>query len=494
MNQLPNFLVVVTDHEQAQVIAPEHPCRTPHAQQLAAAGVRFTRCYTPAAHCCPSRATLFTGLYPSQHGVFNNVLNEQAIHASLNPGVVTFGERLRDAGYDLAFAGKWHVCADETPADRGWRELITTSVKGERHGLTWEQWERRAAALADNEPRKPGEILRPGWGRYRLYGTLTGAGVNGAAYAGHRDYTIASAAMRELAHLARSTRPWCLYVGLNGPHDPYMIPEKYARMYDPDTIPLPVSYSDHMEDKPRIYQRQRRQLWDQLSAAEVRSGIAHYWGYCTMLDDMLGEILAALDRTGCAESTAVLFLSDHGDYAGAHGIFAKGVAAFDEAYHIPMILRWPAGGVRPGRIVDEFVTLADVAPTLYEIGGAGTPAGLTGRSLLPFLCDQTPSCWPDTFYSQFNGVELYYSQRIVQTRTSKYVFNGFDFDEYYDLVADPHELHNLAGRPEVADAERELVARMWRFARHTGDTMHNPYITVGLAPYGPMTAFKGEAP
>ncbi|HEX6970780.1 MAG TPA: sulfatase/phosphatase domain-containing protein, partial [Limnochordia bacterium] len=249
---------------------------------------------------------------------------------------------------------------------------------------------------------------------------------------------------------------------------------------------------DQMEDKPRIYQRQRREVWDHLSEDEVREAIAHYWGYCTMIDEMFGEVLAALDRTGQADDTLVLFLSDHGDYAGAHGLFCKGVAAFDEAYHIPLVVRWPARAAP--REVDAFVTLADILPTLVEAAGGRLPPDLSGRSLLPWLEGETPTGWPDAFFSQFNGVELYYTQRIVQTARYKYVFNGFDFDELYDLAADPYECTNLidqlADDPQLGAVRRELVRRMWQFARREEDTAHSAYVTVALAPYGPMEAWS----
>ena len=111
---------------------------------------------------------------------------------------------------------------------------------------------------------------------------------------------------------------------------------------------MPASYHDTLEDKPRVVQRQRRQLWDQLSEDEVRESIAHYWAYCTLEDALLGEVLDALDATGQADNTLVIFMSDHGDYCGAHGIYLKGVAAFREAYHVPCIMRWPKGIREPG--------------------------------------------------------------------------------------------------------------------------------------------------
>jgi arylsulfatase A-like enzyme len=118
MPRPPNFLFFMTDQQQAQTVEPGHPCATPHAERLAREGLRFTQARTPTAHCCPARATFVSGLYPSRHGVFNNVLTDTAIHLSLNEGVVTFGEVLKEAGYRLAWSGKWHVTATEGPGDR----------------------------------------------------------------------------------------------------------------------------------------------------------------------------------------------------------------------------------------------------------------------------------------------------------------------------------------------------------------------------------------
>ncbi len=492
MADRPNFLFFMTDHEQAQVLVPGHPCRTPHADRLGRAGVQFSRFYTPAAHCCPSRATLFTGLYPSRHGIYNNVCNDQAIHKSLYPGVRTFGEVLQEAGYNMAFAGKWHVCADENPGERGWRELSVSAGKSDRHGRSWDKWHELAQNYRQPDSRGDGEIIRPGWEPYHLYGTVHPSRPVDPPHRADREYRVIAEAVTQLREMAQGEQPWCLYIGLTGPHDPYRIPEPYASMYDPEQTALPPSYADTMVDKPRIYQRLRQQIFGQLSEAEVRKAIAYYWGYCTMLDDMLGEVLAALDETGCADNTVVMRLSDHGDYAGAHGLFAKGVASFDEAYHIPLIIRWPAGTRQNGRSIDEFATLADIAPTVLDLAGCPPLAETTGRSLAPFLRAEPAPDWPDAFFSQFNGVELYYSQRIVQTKYYKYVFNGFDFDELYDLQSDPYEMVNLAAQPEMRPILREMVGRLWQFAHRERDSMHHGYITVGLAPFGPITAFRED--
>ena len=475
MAKRPNFLVFMTDQEQGAVARPGHPCRTPYAEGLVSEGISFVEAYCPTAHCCPSRATFMTGLYPSRHGVYNNVCTPTAIHFGLNSGVGTFSEALREAGYRLVYVGKWHVSAEEGPADRGWEEVLVTAGKGASHHRSIGAWR---DVVPSEGPRGRGEIVRPGWGNYRLYGVGEEKEV--------ADRRIVDAALRALKELAGEGGPWFLFVGPSGPHDPYIVPERFVRAYDPKEVPLPPSYADTLEDKPRVYRRMREQYWGQLSEEEVREAVAHYWAYCTMMDEMFGEVLEALDRTGQADRTLVLRLSDHGDYAGAHGLFLKGVPAFREAYNIVAVLRWPEGVKDPGREVDAFVTLADFAPTFMELAGVQVPEGLTGRSLVPFLRGEEPEDWPDAFFSQFNGVELYYTQRIVRTKEYKYVFNGFDMDELYDLREDPHETVNLADRPEYREVKRELVGRMWRFAAEEGDELiFNPYPTVALAPWGP---------
>ena len=159
------------------------------------------------------------------------------------------------------------------------------------------------------------------------------------------------------------------------------------------------------------------------------------------------------------------------------------------------------------------VSTVDFAPTFLE--AAGVPSSeykMSGRSLLPWLKGQTPSDWRDAIFSQMNGLELYYTQRIVMTKDYKYVYNGFDFDELYDLKNDPHEMRNLA-HPDLdhsrslikegkvmndiadvpwpplpsnlAEARRDLLERMWTFAQEHKDMIFNNYFPEAFAPYGP---------
>jgi len=517
----PNILIFMTDQQQGVTILPEHPCRTPNLEKLAADGVTFTNVMCPAPHCCPTRATFMSGLYPSRHGVFNNVNTFSALSAGLRPDVTLFSEQLRDAGYRMAYSGKWHVSREESPGDRGWENLNSGPPKGAmERARDSEVWKQARAELSADEPtpchlprgekaRAQGQIFRPGWGHRLVYGSVPAKGPNG--YEGTGDYHTVERALKVLPELAAGEKPWCLFVGVNGPHDAFVIPEPFAKMYDADEVELPPNFHDTLEDKPRIYQRMRHQYWGQLTEREVRESIAHYWGYCTMEDALFGLVLDALGKTGAEENTLVIYISDHGDYCGAHGLYCKGVPAFREAYHVPTIIRWPRGIANPGRRVDAFVSHADFAPTFLELAGCEPTMELAGQSLSPWLHNENPTNWRDAIFTQLNGVELYYTQRTVTTERYKYVYNGFDFDELYDLMNDPHEMVNLAFpdrvpqiplhneerltssqyipwpklSPKLESVRQDLLRRMWRFAREQEDYIFNAYFTVAMAPWGP---------
>lgn len=484
----PNILIFMTDHQRADTVLPEHPAKMPNLDAFMAEAVRFNQTYCPTPHCCPSRASFFSGLYPSRHGVWNNVANEQAISRGLNDDVRLFSEDLAEAGYDLFYTGKWHVSHLERPADRGWQELFVSSTPDAYHGRSWETYRN---GVTSSEARQPGTLKRPGYGDFQVYGVGDDSG-------DIHDEKVVDCAVSKLGELGQTPdeqTPWCLYIGVNAPHDPYVVPQRYLDLYDLEHIPLPPNYHDDMRDKPGLYRRLKEQVFGQLSEREVRDAIRHFWAFCSYIDDMFGRVLAALAASGQAEDTLVLFCADHGDYCGEHGLFAKGIPCFQGAYHVPAAIRYPKGLVSPGRSVDDFVSLTDFAPTFLELASVETKRHLTGRSLVPFLQNEPLESWRDAVFTQCNGVELSYTQRSVKTKDFKYVFNGFDFDELYDLQADPHELRNLAADPGFEEVKHDLCRRLWRFAYKENDlSALNPYVTVGLAPWGPGEAFRESEP
>ncbi|MDH7570784.1 MAG: sulfatase-like hydrolase/transferase, partial [Armatimonadota bacterium] len=363
MSKLPNILVVMTDHQRADTALPEHPCITPNLDRLASEGLLFTNTYCPSPHCCPARATFMTGVYPSRHGVWNNICNGQRLSPGVRPDVPLFSQALRAAGYHLAFDGKWHVSVERGPADYGWEEIFVSAAKGETHGVGWDRW-RQFQWPDPAAPRRPGQVHRPGWGDYYLYGTLPDD-----APPSHDERVIAHA-VEAIPRLAQGGVPWFLFVGLVGPHDPYRVRRRYVERYRLEDVPLPPSYHDDLSDKPRIVQRMRRQYWSQLTEAEVRDAIRHFWAWCTYLDEQFGQVLQALEASGQADDTLVIYTADHGDYLGDHGLFMKGIPCYRGAYQVPCVMRWPNGICNPGRRVDAFVSLADMAPTFVELAGA----------------------------------------------------------------------------------------------------------------------------
>lgn len=476
----PNILVIMTDHQRADTVLRGHPVVSPNLNQLAADGIAFTSAYCPSPHCCPARATFFTGHYPSRHGVWNNLLNEQRRSDGLSPGVRLWSDALAEAGWQLDYCGKWHVDRATRPSDRGWREHEVNAVVPHRHGPDWDQY-RRLASVPAGRGRPSGTIIRPGYGDYRLYGTAEHDATSG-------DERSTAAALEVLSR-PRGGSPWCLYVGLVGPHDPYIAPQRFLDLYPHDRSILPESWTDCMRDKPGYYQRLRDQVFGQLSEAEIIDAVRHYRAYCSYMDELTGRILAALAASGQAEDTLVLFTSDHGDYAGEHGLFAKGIPCFTGAYRVPMLMRWPRGVHAPGRCEDAFVSLADIAPTVLELAGLPVPEGLAGRSLTPYLAGRRPGTWRDDMHFQCDGVEIHITQRAVRTERWHFTWNPFDRDELYDLAADPHQLHNLAADPAYTGVVRTMCRRLWRFAQEHGDGAINDYVTVGLAPFGPAEAF-----
>ncbi len=479
----PNILIVMTDHQRHDTVLPEHPCHTPNLVEFGREGVTFTDVYCPMAHCCPARATFFSGLYPSRHGVWNNVNNDYAINRGPHRHIRLFSQDLREAGYDLAYSGKWHVsaCGDQTPAAYGWRELQGYGEAIQDSGRKWEHIRQTADQPDDPTP----QIRMPGYIPSLLYGEREDGGA--------ADRGTTARVLEELPELAGGDKPWALFVGWNGPHAPYTVPKRYLDLYDPDSIPLPASFADDMADKPDYYGKLRRMVFDQLGESGAREAIRHFWAMCTQLDEMFGEILAGLERTGQARNTVVVYCSDHGDYAGDHGLFHKQVPSFLGAYRVPTVVRWPAGLSRPGRRVDALVGLADFAPTFLELAGIDAGRYFTGRSLVPFLEDRTPTDWRQEICTQCEGTENLFTQRQVITKEAKFVYNGFGKDELYDLRTDPDEMVNRIDDPACTEMKRDLVGRMWRFAYLEQDRLGaTQYLMVNTAPWGPKEGLRGS--
>lgn len=483
----PNILIFMTDHQRADTVYPLRRARTPHVDRLAMEGVAFTRTYCTAPHCCPARASFFSGLYPSEHGVWNNVDVSNALSRGLYDGVELFSDALARAGYSLHYSGKWHVSAVESPADRGWKmgagngKAVSYRGRFPNRPQTGD-WGHYGPQVTTVKERGEGEIVREGYPVYRMYG------VSENPY-GDRD--VMEDAVAVIEKDLPEDRPWCQFVGMTGPHEPCIPPQEFWDLYREEEISLPDNFHDAFENKPGLHRRLREKM-GVLTEREWKQAIRAYLAFCSYEDALFGEIMEALERTGKLDNTLVLYLSDHGDYCGEHGLFAKGLPCYLGAYHIPLVMWWKKGIVHPGRTVEAPVSLVDIAPTLTDCAGLA-PFPCSGRSLRPFLEDVPPEDWRREIYTQSNGNELYGIQRSVLTDRYHLIYNGFDYyDELYDLQKDPGELVNVAYRPEYREVVRELYRRLWTFALDHADACVNPYFMVTLAPYGPNIQFESR--
>jgi arylsulfatase A-like enzyme len=498
----PNVLIFMTDQQRGSTILPESPAMTPNLDRFLAEGLVFTRARCPAPHCCPSRATFFSGLYPTEHGVWNNVGVQNALSRGPHPGTRMWSQALSESGYRCCFTGKWHVSDGEPPGDFGWEEhqpprpaaRPRPEPQRQRPGpqpkSRYPDWEpyytnlARTRSQPQSVERPAGLILRPDYGDYQHYGVAENP---------FNDRGVVDCGLGLLRELGGSEAPWCLYVGTQGPHDPYCLPQEFIDRYRDQEIDLPPSYDDLMTDKPGLYRR-CRDVFSQLTREEIREAIRHYLAFCSYEDALFGEMLAELERSGQADNTLVIYCSDHGDYLADHGLWCKGLPCFQGAYEIPLAVRWPAALQQPGRRVDAFVGLEDFARTLLDCCGlAAEDWPGSGRSLRPFLENREPDAWRSAHCTQSNGNELYGIQRSIETAEWKYVYNGFDYDELYDLVNDPHETRNLARDPAQAARVAELCARMWAFGYEHGEQSINPYIFTAVAPIGPASALDDQA-
>lgn len=482
----PNILIFMTDHQRWDMAPPYKRAYTPNLDKFSTNAVIFTEAYCPAPHCCPSRATFFTGLYPTEHGVWNNVEVGNTLSRGLYDNIRLWSDDLRDAGYRLFFTGKWHVSAEETPADRGWEMIYPIYRYKRQEGYRtppdpyeWDKYYKQADVCKGDETRNEAQIIREGYPMYTQYGMHENP---------FNDGTVVESAVKAILEREDSGEPWCHYVGTLGPHDPYYVPQKFLEMYDINDIKLPENFYDAMQDKPSIYRR-TKDRYSQLTEMEHRKSILHYLAFCTYEDYLFGKLLTALEQRGVLDNTIIVYISDHGDYAGEHGLWAKGLPCFRSAYHIPLLIQWPKHGFGEGKKISHFVSLADMAPTLLEMAEIKADREFSGYSLVPLMLGCEPDNWRNEIYTQTNGNELYGIQRSVMTKEWKYVYNGFDYDELYHIKEDPEEMNNLINDPQYSGVVRDMCIKMWNFAFEHKDVCINPYIMVAHAPCGPGIIF-----
>jgi arylsulfatase A-like enzyme len=380
----PNVLVIMTDEEryappyETAEVAAFRRTQMPSRERLRDGGLEFHRHYAGSTACVPSRATLFTGQYPSLHGVSQT---DGVAKQASDPGmgwldpdeVPTLGDWFRAGGYETHYRGKWHV----SHAD--------LAIPGSHEGLMASDDEGRLIPEAVEAYRKA-DRLKPfgfsGWIGREPHGALK------SDCGTVRDGVFAEQVVDLFAELAQASRtgPWLTVASFVNPHDIAFAGGLYEVLlgFQPsdDTVPeIPEapSQGDSFAGRPACQER-FRDLWPQMIAA-LPTDVAYrrlYYYLLKVVDQAIGRILDALAASGMADETIVVFTSDHGDLLGAHGgLVQKWGNAFDEATRVPLLVRGPgvspvAGGITaPTSHVDLIPTLMGLAGIDVERAAAG---------------------------------------------------------------------------------------------------------------------------
>lgn len=422
----PNVLLLFADDMRADAIAAlgnEH-IRTPNLDKLVERGVVFNRAYCmgsmSGAVCVPSRAMLNTG--------------RTLWHVDSKIGEhTTLGEHLGRNGYTTFGTGKWHNGAESLLKSfqhgrnifmGGMHDHFTVPVQsiGPDGKLT---------------PKTPGE--------------------------GHSSELFADVAV-EFLKKQRGEKPFFAYVAFTAPHDPRQSPQKYRDMYDPAKLPLPANYlPEHPFDNGERTIRDEKLLpWPRTKEA-VRGELRDYYAMITHMDAQIGRILDALDASGQADNTLIVFAADHGLAIGSHGLLGK-QNLYEHSMRAPLIFVGP--GVPQGR-TDAFVYLLDVFPTICGLTGLETPASVEGKSLVPVIRGQTDRV-RDSIFTAYIKVQR--AVRDDRWKLIKYNTPGGRHVQLFDLASDPFELHNLAEDSRYA----EQVVRLDAMLEQYRDALDDP--------------------
>jgi arylsulfatase A-like enzyme len=434
--------------------AAGHPqIRTPNIDRLAAEGVRFTEAHTVSPLCMPARASFINGLYPHNHGMWNN-------RGRMPAGDETFFHHLQAAGYYTAHIGKSHYYAHGRGHLRDHEDYMHARGLNYVHETTgpWATLTTDSYLTDHWQPLGLVEAFRADY-RDRQSSPRTVVRASPLPVEEFPDSYVGRQAVQFIDTYDRH-KPTALFVGFGGPHEPWDAPGEYATMYDPAQTPPaipPGEPGDRLPDYAR--ERMRRDMQPGMTDADVAAIRANYYGKITLVDHWVGQILGALARRAWLDSAFTVFWSDHGEMAGDHGRLYKSIF-FNAAVNVPLILRWP-GRIAPARTCDALVEIIDVFPTLLEGLGLESSPRCLGRSLWPVL-DNTDRPHREAAFSEVATQGTYGT--MIRTNRHKYVVDqqGCGY-QLFALEADANEQCNLVGRPDAKGVEAELRERLLRF-------------------------------
>lgn len=438
----PNVLFIISDDLTATAVScyGNTICKTPNIDRLAAQGIRFTRALCQATYCGPSRASFMSGYYPHATGV----LGYSNPRAQIGDRA-TWSQHFKDNGWFTARVSKiYHM---------GVPGGIGKDDPGADDAISWHE-----------RYNSPGpEWMAPGDGE-----TLEGNSNGERPVVGGNTFVVVAADGDDMMHSDGKTaakaaeliaqhagKPFFLAVGFVRPHVPFVSPRKYHEAFLPyDKMPLPPKIVGDWDDIPKPGINYKTSVNMKMDERRQRKAVGGYYAAVTYMDSQVGRVLDALDKSGQADNTIIIFTSDHGFHLGEHDFWAK-VSLRDESAMVPLIIKAP--GKSPS-VCHSLVELIDLYPTISKICGLDVPARLQGKDISKLLDDPSLSMHDAAF-------SVAPSSKGFLLREDKWAYIQYEEDaskgiELFDMAADPKQYNNLASKPESAAVVAHFKIKM----------------------------------
>ena len=469
----PNILWYCSDQQRFDTIGAlgNRHVRTPNLDRFSREAAAFTHAYCQSPICTPSRASFLSGMYPSAIGVNGNGYRSFPAHYAER----LLPRRLREAGYDCGLIGKLHLASafqrreERVDDGYGYFQYSHDHKGGNEPGNEYVEWLKAQGIDPDSVLQKR-EVASVD--DYRRAGKAAGFGGlsiptrenDNVPPHLHQTHFCTDKAIEFIQRNRQPETPWLLSVNPFDPHPPFDGPWQYYRRYDPQSLP-----GAHFQESDLALQEKlqaadidfqtRAQHPEPLRHKELQ---ASYYAMIEFIDDEFGRLLDYLEAAGLRENTIIIYMSDHGEMLGDHGLLLKGCRFYEGLARVPLMISW-RGQIAP-QVSDALVELVDIAPTLYDLLGMDIPAWTQGRSLAQGLRGQVQE------HRDFVRCEHYGAiQHADQTRATMYrdrrwklvVYHNKGICELYDLEADPWEHYDLSDDPAYAQVKWRLLQRSY---------------------------------
>ena len=461
----PNILWICTDRQRFDTLGCYgNPfVTTPNLDKLAAEGALFEQAYCQNPICAPSRASFLTGRYPRTTRVNRNaqrIPNDEKLISRL----------LADAGYVCGHAGKFHL-GPSSPKAAAWSEPRTDD------GYSLFEW-------SMHPPDTPVSQYTAWLSEHDI--TFSREPVDGSKYVsfGMDEHTsntawVTQRAINFVNVSAQLDTPWFYTLNINDPHDPIDPPRRFLEPYldKLDDIPLPDYDEGELDNKP-VFQRTCHErsayggkngpfTYTDMTEHDHRLIRAGYWAMMDHVDWQVGRLLKTLEDTGQRDNTLIIFMSDHGEMLGDHGMYFQGPYFYEQMTRVPLIMQLP--GQREALKVPAMVELTDLAPTLMEAAKLNVYEGMQGRTLWPILTGQADPARhrDDVYYEYYRAIPGGHADQgyayVTGVRDRRYALtavHNLDAGELYDLENDPREKHNRWDDPEYVTIKARMLKKL----------------------------------